>query len=350
MKSKIAFLIVLCVFPMFVAAWQIGVEIEPLEACLAGAAWRVIGTDEWHESGGGISCESEECTIECREINGWQQPNSWNVKRPSDDDTYLNVSYSKLRNRYTLSDYQLVVSLGSLERVLHLVSESGAVEGYAPREDISLGRVFEEDAWLVADGYALEWDARPFASVMVWNLSIHRELAAVRWNPELLPEGAECVLEGMGRHIDMQGQSEAALLEGEYTVTMTMPGLVEEQHILQPGWNLLSTNLLLEKAYHRVLCDKHAFCYDTVEKTYIRWNEYTQENIFWLFSHGVSVLTLKGLPLPPSSFIDAMGWSLVSVEEETILPDECLAWDYIDGKYRMTYELRPGRAYWLWNP
>ncbi len=346
----IALLIVLCVFPLFVTAWQIGVEIEPLEACLAGAAWRIVGTDEWHESGGIITCNSEECTIECREIDGWQQPNSWSVKRPLDNDTYLNVSYSKLRNRYTLFDYQLVVSLGGLERVLHLVSEIGAVDSYAAREDISLGRVFEEDAWLEADGYALRWDAKPFASVMVWNLSIHREVAAMRWNPELLPDGAECILEGMGRHIDMQGRSEAALLGGEYTVTLTMPGLVEEQHTLQPGWNLLSTNLLLEKTYHQLLHDKNAICYDAVGRTYVRWNEHTQGSIFWLFADEHYVLTLKGLLSPPSDFIDTTGWSLVAVEEETILPEEWPAWEFMDGKYRATYELRPRRAYWLWNP
>ncbi len=349
MKSRIAFLIVLCIMPMFVAAWQIGVEIEPMEACLAGAAWRFVGTEEWHESGEVLDCDAEECTIECRKIDGWKQPTSWSVKRPLDDDTYLNVSYSKLRNRYTLFDYQLVVSLKGMERTLHLVSEVGAIEGYAMREDISLGSVFEEDAWLEADGYALEWDARPFASVMVWNLSIHRELVAVHWNPELLPEGAECVLEGMGRHIDMKGQAEAALLGGEYTVTLTMPGLVEEVHTLQSGWNLLFTNLLLEKAYHQLLRDNHAICYDAVGKSYVRWNEHTQENLFWFFAYDSSVLTLKGMPMP-YNINDVQGWSLVSVEEETILPEELIAWEFFDGKYHVTCKLLPGKAYWLWNP
>ena len=56
MKSISVLLITLCVLPMFVEGWQIGVEIEPFEACLAGAAWRFVGTEEWHES-----CEAFEC-------------------------------------------------------------------------------------------------------------------------------------------------------------------------------------------------------------------------------------------------------------------------------------------------
>ena len=349
MKSKLSVIISLCVFPLIVEAWQIGVEIEPMEACLAGAAWRVVGTEEWRASGEAIECDEDECTIEYKAIGGWQHPNLWTVQRPVNDDTYLNVSYSKIRSLYTLIDYQLVVSLGAVERVLHLVTAAGASEGYTPQEDVSLGRVFEGDAWLSCDGYALQWDCRPFASEMVWNLSVQRELVAVRWDVALLPEGGEAFLEGMGRRIDMRERSEVVLLGGEYTVTLTMPGLLEARYELQPGWNLLPCNLALEKAFHLQLRDKQAIYYDPEKKSYARWNKKTLADAFWLFAKQKSMLTLQGWPMPPVSG-DVQGWNMVTVEEECILPEEWRTWEYVKGKYHETRELFPGKAYWLWNP
>ena len=296
-----------------------------------------------------FECDGEECTIECRKIGSWQQPNSWKVQRPLKGDTYLTVSYSRLRNRYTLMDYQLVVSSKGMERVLHLASEIGASEGYDAREDISLWRVFEEDAWLNADGYALQRDCRPFSLAMVWNLTIEKEVVTVRWDAELLPGGSEGLLEGMGRRIDMRERSEVVLLRGEYTVTLAMPELMDVQYALEPGWNLLSCNLLLEKAYHLLLMDMGAICYDRETRCYVRWMENTQENCFWLFAREASVLTLQGWPFP-YVFDDVQGWSLVSVEEATTLPEEWPAWEYVEGKYSATSELQPGKAYWFYLP
>ena len=349
MKSKKTFAMILFFFTLVVNGWQIGVEIEPLEACMTGAAWRVVGTEEWHVSGKAITCDSDECTIEYKEVEGWQTPALWTVKRPQDDDTYLNVSYSKIRNRYTLIDYQLAVSFGGMERLLHLVAVAGAHEGYTPQEDVSLGRVFEEDAWLSADGFALQWDSRPFASAMVWNLSVQRELVAVRWDAAQLPDGCEASLEGMGRRIDMRKRSETALLGGEYTVTLTMHGLVEVRHELQPGWNLLPCNLALDKAYNLLLRDRHALCYDAEKKSYVLWNGKTLENGFWLFAREASILMLQGWPLPPVAS-DTPSWHLHMVEAECTLPEEWPAWEYIDGKYRQTWELLPGKPYWIWMP
>ena len=349
MKSKITFAMTLFFFTLVVKGWQIGVEIEPMEACLAGAAWRVVGTEVWHASGETLTCDEVECTIEYKTIEGWQEPTIWAVKRPQDDDTYLNVSYSKIRNRYTLIDYQLVVSFGEMERLLHLVAEAAAHEGYVPEEDVSLARVYDEDAWLSADGYALQWDSRPFASEMVWNLSVQRELVAIRWNPELLPEGCDASLEGMGRRIDMRERSETALLGGEYTVTLTMHGLVEVRHELHPGWNLLSSNLLLDKAYRQLLRDRHALCYDAAKKSYVRWSEQRRENGLWLFARDASVLTLQGWPEAPVPS-ENEGWSLCVVEAECILPEGWSAWEFFGGEYRATQVLLPGKAYWLWMP
>ena len=347
MKSRIAFLTVLCVLPIVVMGWQIGVEIEPPEACLAGAAWRVVGTEEWHGSGEAITSDEEECTIEYKAIDGWRQPAAWHVKRPLNDDTYLNVSYSKTRNRYTLLDYPLGVSFGGMERVLHLVSEAGASEGYAPQEDVSLERVYEEDAWLACDGHALQWDSRPFASEMVWRLSVQRELVAARWDATLLPEGCEAFLEGMGRRIDMSERAETALLRGEYTVTLMMLGVTEMQYDLEPGWNLLPCNLALEKAYHLLLRDRHAFAYDAEKRSYVQWSEKRRENGFWLFAREASTLTLQGWPTPPVASI-SQGWCLYTVEAECILPAEWPAWEFASGKYRATWQLLPGKVYWLW--
>ena len=110
----------------------------------------------------------------------------------------------------------------------------------------------------------------------------------MRWDAELLPGGSEGLLEGMGRRIDMRERSEVVLLRGEYTVTLAMPGLMDVQYALEPGWNLLSCNLLLEKAYHLLLMDMGAICYDRETRCYVRRMENTQENCFWLFAREAS--------------------------------------------------------------
>ena len=345
MKFKIAFLVV---WSYVAFGWQIGVEIEPLEARFAGALWRVAGNQgEWHFSGEKIDCEDSECTIEYKGIAGWQEPRPWKLKRPAVGNTFLNVSYERLPDRYTIMDFQLLIKGGEMERLLHLVTGLGCSAGYSATEDVSIGMVFEEDSWLSCDNYALQWDSRPFEEEVTWNLSVLGCNLLASWDSMLLPEGCEMRLIGAGMDLRMNQLESVELQPGEYVICVTFPGLVKSEHSLHPGWNLVPCNLMLEEGYHLLLKEMKAISLHPDSQSYSFGNG--MKEAFWLFSKSATILELNGWHAAPLES-ESSGWRLVTVDEHTLLPENCRAWKYVNGRYLETKEMLPENAYWLLTP
>ena len=347
MKSVLAFIFIVSIL---VYGWEICVEIEPKEAREAGAVWRFAdGLDVWHDSNAWVECETNECKVEYRSLDGWQSPNPWILSRPEQGNTMLQVQYEKCADTSALMDLQLIVTGNRLARTLHLALCVDGVDGYRSSEDVSTWIIYDNDAWLYCDDHSLIWDCRPLDKMTTWNLIVQGDDVVVSWNPEQLIEECEMQLQGEHEDINMRQCSSAELKAGEYVIKASMPNVSGQSYILQPGWNLLSCNFALFGAYQDILRGRGALSLDATACGYSRWNG--QAGCFWIFSPVQDIIILKGVRHKASGAIDygQSGWSMIGVDEASSLPGGDIAWEFVDGIYRPTTELVPGRGYWHWN-
>ncbi len=318
-------------------------------------AWRIVGSDNWLDSGEAAEVETGTYTVEFQDVEGWTTP-AQRTMSVGDVEVGLMESYSPVPSG---GGFGVLVTAdwtgGDMPKSMRLIG------GVATNQDVEAP--FDVPAWLEADNEAklVDFEAPGTANSLQWTLEasvIGTESLQLTFTNVNIPESWQFTV------TDCWGQNVALdtpiVLDrpGHYCYEIRLGKCVSQEVILRPGWTLLGLNLVP---------NPNSNLWNYEPKTLANGNYIPVENLnpgdaFWIFNDDVQgVQTFQVLGMAPNNDeveantakiqnLKPGTWTFIGTLNELILDaGEFLIWEWGDNGYQRPADnkLIPEKGYWL---